>query len=314
MLWNITSVIYLYSPTNEIARKYLILKKTFLLSVSFALLLSFFFVSCEKELSIENGGTGGGTAQYSFNGGTASCTGAILSGTFTAGTPVTAANTATLSVTVDSVGSYIISTNTINGISFSGSGVFTSKGVQNITLTASGTPTSSGTFTFTPGSNGCTFNVIVNSSGGGSSNFLRCKIDGVLTNFNTNLVGYYVPPPSSGIPYSISTQGKNSGVAGSPEELWISVANPTAPTTGIYNNGTFSMAATDRSSQVAFYPTSFPNPYWGSSAFNANTLTVNITSVSTSGAAGTFKGAIYESNGLGPSTKQVTDGEFKITF
>ena len=94
-------------------------------------------MSCQKELSIENESKGGGTAQYSFDGGTASCTGAILSGTFTAGTPVTAANTVTLSVTVDSVGSYIISTGTISGVSFSGSGVFTSTGVQNITLAGS---------------------------------------------------------------------------------------------------------------------------------------------------------------------------------
>jgi hypothetical protein len=402
------------------------LKKTLLLSLSFALSLSFFFISCGKELSFENVATGGGTARYSLNGGTASCTGATLSGTFTAGTPVTAANTVTLSVTVDSVGSYIISTNTINGISFNGSGVFTSTGVQNITLTASGTPAtagiydftpvangctfsvtvatnnggtsgtaayslnggtssctgalvtgtftagtaassgntvvlnivvdtvgtysistnavngitftgtgtftttgaqtitltasgtpaSSGTFAFTPGANGCTFNVTVTSSGGGggSGNFLKCKIDGALTNFNKSLVGYYIIPPSSGIPYSVSVQGKNSDVAGSLEELWVTVSNPTNPTTGIYNNYTFSTGMTDRGCMVAFYPTGFPNIYWGSSAFDANTLTVNITSVSTSSAAGTFAGTIYETNGLGPSTKQVTEGEFKITF
>jgi hypothetical protein len=160
--------------------------------------------------------------------------------------------------------------------------------------------------------------VTVNSSGGGSGggsgNFLRYKLDGVLTNFNTNLVGYYVLPPSAGIPYSISVQGKNSDVAGSVQELWVSVTNPTAPTTGIYNNRTFSTGITDRGSQVGFYPTGFPNLYWSSSVFNANTLTVNITSVSASGAAGTFTGTIYESNGIGPSTKQVTEGEFKITF
>lgn len=398
------------------------MKKTLLLSLSFALLLSFFFISCQKELSFDDFGT----AKYSLNGGTASCTGAILSGTFTAGTPGSAANKVTLSATVDSIGSYNISTNTINGISFSGAGVFTSIGIHNITLTASGTPaaagifvftpvangctfsvtvaantggtggtaafsfnggnssctgalvsgafatgtavssgnavvlnimvttigtysistntvngikftgtgtftttgaqtvtlsasgtpTSAGTFAFTPGSNGCTFNVTVTGSGGGggSGNFLRCKIDGVLINFNRNLVGYYVVPPSAGIPYSISVQGKNSDLAGSLQELWVSVTNPTNPTTGIYDNRTFSMGVTDRGAQVAFYPTGFPNLYWSSSVFNANTLTVNITSVSTSNAAGTFTGAIYDTNGGGSSTKQVTEGEFKITY
>ena len=403
------------------------MKKIFLLSASFALLLSLFFVSCQKEFSFENGGAGGDTAKYSFAGGTAACAGATLSGTFTAGTAATAANTVTLSVTVDSIGSYIISTNVVNGITFSASGVFTSTGVQNVILTASGTPTAAGTYSFTPvvdgcsfsvtvaansggtsgtatysfnggtssctdaavagtftagtavssgntvtlnimvdkagtysistntvngitftgtgsftttgaqtviltasgtpaaagtfafipGANGCSFNVIVNSpggSGGGSGNFLRCKIGGVLTNFNTDLVGYYVPPPGAGIPYSISVQGKKSDVAGSVEELWVGVTNPTAPTTGVYNNRTFSMDITDRSSQVTLYPTGFPNPFWGSSAFTANTLTVTITSVTTTSAAGTFKGAIYENNGFGPLTKQVTEGEFKISF
>ena len=308
------------------------MKKSLLPSISFALLLSFVFISCGKELSNENFPVSGGTARYSFDGGTASCTGATLSGTFTAGTPASTANRVTLSVNVDSVGSYIISTNTINGISFSGSGVFTSTGIQDITLTASGTPASYGTFDFVPGANGCTFNVTVNSSGGGSGggsgsggggsgggggtsgNFLRCKIDGVLTNFNTGLVGYYVPPPFAGIPYSISVQGKNSDVAGSLEEFWVSVTNPTSPTTGAYKNRTFTTGATDRGSQVIFYPTGFPNLYWGSSAFKANTSVVNISSVSTSAAAGTFSGTIYDTNGGGTATKQVTAGEFKITF
>ena len=120
--------------------------------------------------------------------------------------------------------------------------------------------------------------------------------------------------PAQAFHISISVQGKNSDVAGSLQELWVTVTNPTAPTTGIYNNRTFSTGVTDRGSQVGFYPTGFPNPGWSSSIFSANTLSVNITSVNTSGAAGTFSGTIYETNGIGPLTKQVTEGEFKITF
>lgn len=401
------------------------MKKTLLLFVSALLSLVLFFISCQKELSIENLVTSGGTAKYSFDGGTGACTGIIVSGSFTAGTAVTSANTATISVNVDSIGSYIISTNTINGVSFSGSGDFTNTGpqtitliasgtpktagtfnftpgansctfsitvapasggssgaaiyslnggtsvctgavingtftaatatssantvvlnvkvdqvgtyaistnslngikfsgtgsfittgAQTVTLAASGTPTAAGTFTYTPGANGCTFNVSVGTGGtGGTGNFLRCKINGVLTNFNKGLIGYYVTPPNSGIPYSISIQGKNSTIANSIEELWVNASNPTAPTTGAYSNLTFASNMTDRGCQVALYPTGFPNLYWGSSAFNANTFTVNVTSVSTSGATGTFQGTIYENNGGGPATKNVTEGEFKITF
>ena len=144
------------------------MKKKFLF-IPVVLFISLFFVSCEREISFENGGvpgvvTGGGTtggsAQYSFTGGTSSCTGASLSGSFTAGTAATATNTVALEVTVDSIGSYIVTTGTVDGIKFSGSGNFTVTGAQTITLTASGTPTNAGTFNFTL-ANGCTFSVIV---------------------------------------------------------------------------------------------------------------------------------------------------------
>lgn len=267
---------------------------------------------------VANGGGAGGTASYSFDGGTSSCTDALVNGTFTAGTATSSANTVVLKITVNTTGTYSISTNTVNGIIFSGSGNFTTTGAQTVELKASGTPVSAGNFSFIPGSNACSFNVPVNSSGGGpiggSGNFLRCKIDGVLSNFNTSLVGYYVVPPIAGIPYSVSVWGKKSDVVGSPIELTVTASNPTAPTTGSYTNLTFSSGMTDRGCQVSWYPTGFPNNYWGSSAFNANTFTVNISSVSTSGAAGTFAGTIYDANGGGFATKQITEGEFKITF
>ena len=267
-----------------------------------------------------NSGGSGGTGTYSFTGGTGSCTDALVSGTFTAGQAASAANTVKLKLTVNTTGTYTISTNTVNGVKFSGSGSFTNTGEQTVTLTASGTPAAAGSFSFIPGVNGCSFNVTVSSAGGGggqgggSGNFLKCKIDGVLSNFNTALIGYYVTPPSAGIPYSLSVQGKKSDVANSPIEFWVAISNPTAPTTGVYTNRTFSTGMTDRASQASWFPTGFPNLYWGSSAFNANTFTVNISSISSSGAAGTFSGTIYENNGGGPSTKQVTEGEFKISY
>ncbi|MBO9660458.1 MAG: hypothetical protein J7527_16675 [Chitinophagaceae bacterium] len=269
---------------------------------------------------VANSGTVGGTAAYSFDGGTSSCTDALVGGNFTAGTATSSTNTVRLKITVNTIGTYSITTNTVNGIRFSGSGNFTATGAQIVTLTASGTPAAAGSFGFIPGSNACSFNVTVNNSGGGggpvggSGNFLKCKIDGVLSNFNTNLVGYYVVPPSAGIPYSISVRGKKSDVAGSPIELTVSASNPSAPTTGAYTNLTFSSGMTDRGCQVSWFPTGFPNGYWGSSAFSDNTFTVTISSVTTAGAAGTFSGTIYETNGIGPSTKQITEGEFKITF
>lgn len=162
--------------------------KKILLPLYFILLLPVFFVSCEREISFENGGvpgvingggSAGGTALYSFDGGTSACTGASLSGTFTAGSAVTAANTVTLQVTVDSVGSWTVTTNTVNGVSFSGSGNFTATGAQDIVLTASGTPTSAGTYNFTPGPGNCAFSVTVAPSSNNVTGDFRAKIEGV---------------------------------------------------------------------------------------------------------------------------------------
>lgn len=164
------------------------MKKRFLF-IPFILLLSLLYVSCEREISFENngvpgtingGGSAGGTAQYDFEGGTAACTGATLSGTFTAGTAVTAANTVTLDVTVDSVGSWIVTTSTVNGVSFSGSGTFTATGSQSITLKATGTPITAGTFNFTPGgADGCAFSVTVAAAPANVTGDFRAKIGDV---------------------------------------------------------------------------------------------------------------------------------------
>ena len=136
-------------------------------SVILFLVTIFFFYSCEKEYSVENGGaaTGGGTvggnAIYTLDGGTGACTNAAVSGTYTAGTILSAANTITLQVEVDSIGTYIVSSSSANGIVFNGTGAFTALGPQTITLRGSGTPTDAGTFTFLLGTSGCSFSVTV---------------------------------------------------------------------------------------------------------------------------------------------------------
>jgi len=71
-----------------------------------------------------------------------SCRSATVNGVYTKGTALTASNTITLPVVVSALGSYSITTNTVDGISFSGSGTFTATGNQNVTLSGTGTPTS----------------------------------------------------------------------------------------------------------------------------------------------------------------------------
>lgn len=276
---------------------------------------------CSFSVNVASGNGGAsGTAAYTFGGGTSSCTDPLINGTLTAGTVSSTGNNVVLKVTVNTIGTYTISTNAANGISFVGTGTFTTTGEQTVTLTASGTPVAAGTFNYIPGINGCSFNVTVQNpgsipgGGSGSGNFLRCKINGVLKNFNASLVGYYIIPPNAGIPYSITAQGKNSDVQGSTEELWVSVSDAKSPTTGLYKNLTISSNATDRAGSVAFYPTGFPNLFWGPGVFNENAVTVTVTTVTANSATGTFQGTISEQNGIGPATRAVTEGAFKISF
>jgi uncharacterized protein (TIGR02145 family) len=93
-----------------------------------------------------------GTAVVS-NYGNSSCanpsTGTI-NGNLTQGVPVSGV-TMTLYANVTQVGSWSLSA-VQNGVTFTGSGTFTSTGCQPITLNASGTPTATGTFTWTTNS------------------------------------------------------------------------------------------------------------------------------------------------------------------
>ena len=146
----------------------MLLKLKYLFS---ALAIACLFASCGKETSYENGGnpnnnngggTSGGTAAFTLSGAPGNCTSAALNGGYTAGVALNDANTVTISVDVNTAGTYTISTGIIDGISFDVSGTFTTTGPHNVTLLGTGTPTSSGTFTFNPGTNGCSFSLMVN--------------------------------------------------------------------------------------------------------------------------------------------------------
>ena len=103
-------------------------------------------------------------AVFTFPSAPNTCNPVTIKGSFVAGSALTAVNTATLSVNVTKVGSYTITTDVINGISFTSTDIFTTPGLQTITLTGNGTPTTAGTFNFSPGSNGCTFTIKVTAA------------------------------------------------------------------------------------------------------------------------------------------------------
>jgi hypothetical protein len=305
---------------NEITLKILIMKKTFLF-LSLVLSLSLFFVSCEREISFENGsvpgvitggGSASGSARYSFDdGGTTSCTGAILSGTFKAGTATTAANTITLDVTVDTVGTWAVSSSTANGISFRGSGTFTSTGAQTIVLTATGTPTNAGDFNFTAGSAGCMFSVTVQpASVVNTTDYIRCTIDGINKTFNDGALAVNI----FGI---VLINGSENAAAANTGNFTITLSNTNIDsalsfTPGVFLNVTPLPGKTCLIGYIPDASSTDTTAYASATAGQPGAFTVTVTSVATNRIQGTFSGTLYDNDGNGSATKVVTNGEFSV--
>jgi hypothetical protein len=115
---------------------------------------------CTANISVGTGATG--TAIYSMGGAPNSCTGFNLTGTWQAGQIIQAGvNNVVMNVNVTAVGIYQINIAAVNGVSFTGSGIFNTLGVQSIALSASGTPVNSGAYNYVVSSNttNCTFSI-----------------------------------------------------------------------------------------------------------------------------------------------------------
>jgi trimeric autotransporter adhesin len=94
--------------------------------------------------------------------------GGALSGTYQLGTAMAGTNTKVVTLTVATVGTFYVRTNTVNGIYFAGSATATATGALAVTLTAVGTPTdvATGTYTISVSSSAtafatCTFAVTI---------------------------------------------------------------------------------------------------------------------------------------------------------
>ncbi len=133
-------------------------------------------------------GGGGTSAVYTLSGAPATCTGSVANGTYTAGTPLTAANTVTINVNVTTAGSYSITTTSVNGISFAATGTFAGTGPQTVNLVGTGTPTAAGSFNYpaTGGGNTCTFSVTAGGGGGGAASFTLTGAPGSCTGATTS--------------------------------------------------------------------------------------------------------------------------------
>lgn len=104
-------------------------------------------------------------AEYSPQGAGGNCLNATVNGNYLVSASLASSNSIIVYVNVTKTGTYNIVTLTVNGISFSASGNFTTTGIQPVTLQGNGTPVSSGTTLISiPGTTGnCTVDVPVSA-------------------------------------------------------------------------------------------------------------------------------------------------------
>ena len=148
--------------------------KTLIKISSLLIVTSVLFMACQKETSFEKGSSTASVGSLSFDA-SGNCLGAVVSGTYFKDTAIKASNYVDVSVQVDTVGTYIVSSDTVNGYYFKATGSFTATGAQTVRLIGGGKPLAAGTNIFTVTYNGtvCEFTVTVTAvtPPGGSSVF-----------------------------------------------------------------------------------------------------------------------------------------------
>ncbi|MFT3682070.1 MAG: hypothetical protein QM791_17475 [Ferruginibacter sp.] len=261
---------------------------------------------CTYSITVAPASGGGGTAAYTFKNATGGCTDAIVSGTYTAGTALTAFNKAEITVTANTEGTYNIVVGPVNGITFSANGTFATTGEKKVELTGSGTPAAAGDFSFAPGgAAGCSFTVTVAPGATNSTDFIHCKIDGVDKAFDVAAIGLEFLGP-------ITISGSD-GTTESAGNFSITLANLVTfqVAAGTYN--ILSATNFENTCTIAYIPTGTSEDAWASAtAGQSGTFTVIVTSVTTDRISGTFSGTLYDNEGNGTNTKAVTNGTFSV--
>jgi len=129
---------------------------------SLLIFTSVIFMACQKETSFEQGSSTASVGSLSVDA-SGNCLGAVVSGTYMKDTAIKASNYVDVSVKVDTVGTYIISSDTVNGYYFKATGTFGATGTQTVRLVGGGKPLVIGTNIFRVTYNGtvCDFTVTV---------------------------------------------------------------------------------------------------------------------------------------------------------
>jgi hypothetical protein len=256
-------------------------------------------------------------AAFTLSGMPGACAVKIVNGTYTAGIAMTAANTIVIKADVTTAGSYTITTDVANGISFSGSGIFASTGPGlDVTLFATGTPVTAGMNTFTPkaGTSSCTFAVTTGAGLAVTDAIFNCKVNGLYVSFADRGVAQ---TDNSGIPYLFLDGHTGAANGGNVPELQMFVMNNnnSSVKAGAYNVDGLLLPNGYKISVIfsEVYAGLVTNYLTGSTIFLPNPpFTITVTSATSSRIKGTFSGSLTASLLTRGVMRGITEGVFDL--
>ena len=259
-------------------------------------------------------------AVFTLSGAPNACSTPVINGSYNTGAALSTSNSVTLNVNVATAGTYNVTTNTVNGMKFAGSGNFANTGAQTIVLIGSGIPVAAGVHTFSPqvGTSSCTFNVTVVTTTVAAGTF-SCKIDGVFTTFNDRAEAEHEPDPFFGGGIDLHLDGYTTPPNGAEVphlQIFINNNDGSAIKAGTYNEKGMQSAngyrievdyhAVDSNGDVVIWNTS-------SNFLSVNPpFTITVTSITSSRVKGTFSGKVTNIFQNSTSTKTITEGVFDL--
>ncbi len=280
-----------------------------LLSIVVAL---FFYPSCQKEYSIENGYVGNATGTLYDDAG--DCMADTVHGHFyNAITPGRDTAYVAVKVNVANPGSYTIVSNTQNGVYFSDSGFFTSAGINTVKLRPVGTPVAIGTnsYTISFDSSVCYFTLTTNDSTGTGLGTTIVPQSGNVGQWQFSAKAGDTTRGANATGTLITTSGLNNiSISGTnPKGDTAIIISLTLPSATVPSSGQFTAASGAASLQVS---ASSAIVYSGIK-ISGVTLTVNITSYSiySKELKGTFSGIVKTTGGHDAT---LTSGSFDVVL
>lgn len=278
-----------------------------------SLLTLFLFSSCGKEYSVEGGGGAsssvGELSKDAFGG----CLPINVQGVYKTDSLLGAGNFIEVQVVVTTPGTYVISSDTVNGYYFRATGVFNLPGTNTVRLLGAGTPTSVGTDAFIVkyGGNECFFEVTVlagtpGGGGGGAGDILEARVNGLPAQFNQSPTATLITVLGF---QSLSISGVTAG--GQNITMSITKTNASPITAATYTVNQFAAGNVIN----CLYTENGTNIFLAQTDLTTTqnpAFTITITSITATRVIGTFSGPVKENNGAGPAIKTFTQGTFNV--